>query len=182
MNDKKGFTLIELLIVIGILGILAAAVVIVLNPGELLAQARDGARLSDLDSVKSAIALYLSDVSSPTLTAGPFSTASSTCGFGTCTVDTDRTTDGNGWVAVNLNSISGGSPIAALPVDPTNNSTYQYAYKGDNTNKTFELNARLESQKHRGKMTTDGGDDNTCSTWIEESCYYEVGTDPALNL
>ncbi|MDP2704751.1 MAG: prepilin-type N-terminal cleavage/methylation domain-containing protein, partial [bacterium] len=73
MNHKKGFTLIELLIVIGILGILAAAVVVVLNPGELLAQARDGTRLADLDSVRSAYSLYLADVSAPVITAaGPF--------------------------------------------------------------------------------------------------------------
>ncbi len=52
---KKGFTLIELLIVIGIIGILAAAVIVVLNPAELLAQARDGTRLSDIDSANSAI-------------------------------------------------------------------------------------------------------------------------------
>lgn len=182
MSHKKGFTLIELLIVIAILGILAAAVIVVLNPGQLLAQARDSQRLSDLDSVKSAIALYLTDVASPTLGAGPLSTASSTCGFGTCTVDTDYVVDGTGWVAVNLGSITGGSPIPTLPRDPTNSGTYQYAYKGDDTNKVFELNGRLESQKHRSKMTTDGGDDNICSTWVEETCYYEVGTDSGLNL
>ena len=182
-QNKRGFTLIELLIVIGILGILAAAVVIVLNPGELLAQARDSQRISDMDSARSAVSLYLSDVTSPSLTAGPFSTASSTCGFGTCTVPASPyVIDGTGWVGVNLSQISGGSPLPSLPRDPTNNSNYQYAYKGDNTNKTFELNARLESQKHRAKMTTDGGDDSTCSTWIEDSCYYEAGSDPGLNL
>ncbi|MGC9603563.1 MAG: type II secretion system protein, partial [Minisyncoccia bacterium] len=41
-----GFTLIELLVVIGILGTLATAVVLVLNPAQLLAQARDSTRLS----------------------------------------------------------------------------------------------------------------------------------------
>ena len=98
MSHKKGFTLIELLIVIAILGILAAAVIVVLNPGQLLAQARDAQRLSDLDSVKSAIALYLTDVSSPTLTAGPFSTNNATCGLGVCTVRAIYATDGTGWV------------------------------------------------------------------------------------
>src|SRR3989344_3959671 len=97
-QDRKGFTLIELLIVIAILGILAAAVVVVLNPGELLAQARDSSRLSDMGNVQTAINLYLSDVTSPTLTAGPFSSASSTCGLGagTCTVRAIYAVDGTG--------------------------------------------------------------------------------------
>ncbi|MFA6494844.1 MAG: type II secretion system protein, partial [Candidatus Paceibacterota bacterium] len=42
--DLKSFTLIELLIVIGILAILVAAIVITLNPAQLLAQARDSKR------------------------------------------------------------------------------------------------------------------------------------------
>ena len=54
---KKGFTLVELLIVIAVLAILIAAVVIVLNPGEILAQARDSQRLNDLNTLKSALGL-----------------------------------------------------------------------------------------------------------------------------
>jgi prepilin-type N-terminal cleavage/methylation domain-containing protein len=45
MNQVKGFTLIELLIVIAILAILATAVVLVLNPAQILAQARDAQRI-----------------------------------------------------------------------------------------------------------------------------------------
>lgn len=41
LANRKGFTLIELLIVIGILAVLATAVIMVLNPAELLKQARD---------------------------------------------------------------------------------------------------------------------------------------------
>ncbi|MFA6495473.1 MAG: prepilin-type N-terminal cleavage/methylation domain-containing protein, partial [Candidatus Paceibacterota bacterium] len=39
-RQASSFTLIELLIVIGILAILVAAIVITLNPAQLLAQAR----------------------------------------------------------------------------------------------------------------------------------------------
>ncbi|MBI2099714.1 prepilin-type N-terminal cleavage/methylation domain-containing protein, partial [Candidatus Uhrbacteria bacterium] len=131
-QSKRGFTLIELLIVIGILAVLAAAVVIVLNPAELLAQARDGTRISDLNNIQGAVSLYLSDVTSPTLGTTARSTASSSCGFGTCTVTASYGVDGTGWVEVNLTAISTGSTLSNLPRDPTNNANYQYAYKGDN--------------------------------------------------
>ena len=56
-NRKKGFTLIELLIVVAILGVLAAAVTVILNPVELLAQSRDATRLSDMGTISKAISL-----------------------------------------------------------------------------------------------------------------------------
>jgi prepilin-type N-terminal cleavage/methylation domain-containing protein len=181
-QNKKGFTLIELLIVIGILAILATTVVLVLNPAQLVAQARDTQRVSDLNTLKSAIAIYLSTADSPSLTAGPYSTNNATCGFTTCSITSSTVVTGTGWVAINLTGATGGSPLASLPLDPTNDATYQYAYKGDNTAKTFELNARLESAKYYGQMATDGGDKNTCTTYTETTCYYEVGTDSGLNL
>src|SRR3989344_6138343 len=74
-TSKKGFTLIELLIVIGILAILATAVILILNPAQLFAQARDSKRISDLATVRGAVVLYLSTVSSPDLDS-----AGGTCG------------------------------------------------------------------------------------------------------
>jgi prepilin-type N-terminal cleavage/methylation domain-containing protein len=186
MNQgKRGFTLVELLVVIAILAILAAVVVVVLNPAELLAQARDSQRISDLGQVSSAIALFLSDVSdiSGNMDNGPFSTVSSTCGFSvSCTVRNVYTVDKLGWAAVDFTKISGGSPLSVLPRDPTNNATYQYAYMGNKASATFELDARLESAKFRDKMVNDGGNKNTCSTYTESTCYYEVGNDPGLDL
>ena len=51
----KGFTLIELLVVIGIIGILAAVVLVAVNPGRQFASARDTQRRADLYSVTNAI-------------------------------------------------------------------------------------------------------------------------------
>ncbi len=60
MKQTKGFTLIELLVVIGIIAVLSVVVILTLNPAELLRQARDSTRLSDLSTVQTAIALYSS--------------------------------------------------------------------------------------------------------------------------
>lgn len=58
-NSKKGFTLIELIITISILAVLVAIVVVALNPSEQLKRSRDTKRVSDLDTLKTALNLYL---------------------------------------------------------------------------------------------------------------------------
>ncbi|MFA6495411.1 MAG: type II secretion system protein, partial [Candidatus Paceibacterota bacterium] len=55
VSSPKSFTLIELLIVIGILAVLVAAIVITLNPAQLLAQARDSKRQQDLSALNQAL-------------------------------------------------------------------------------------------------------------------------------
>ena len=58
---RKGFTLIELLVVIGIIGILAAIVLVAVNPGRQFAQARDTQRRSDLLQLTNAIYEYAAE-------------------------------------------------------------------------------------------------------------------------
>src|SRR3989338_5926110 len=57
-NVRKGFTLIELLVVIGIIGILAAVVLVAVNPGRQFASARDAQRRADLYSISNAVYQY----------------------------------------------------------------------------------------------------------------------------
>lgn len=54
----KGFTLIELLIVIAILGILAAAVLVAVNPAKRQRQARDTQTKSDIAQIATAFQAY----------------------------------------------------------------------------------------------------------------------------
>ncbi len=54
----KGFTLIELLVVIAILGILAAAVLVAINPGKRTRQAQDSKRKNDIGALATEIQGY----------------------------------------------------------------------------------------------------------------------------
>lgn len=165
---KKGFTLIELLVVIAILAVLSTAVVLVLNPAELIKQSRDTTRISDLGSIQSAIALYLADVTSPSFTVTTTCQAAATSPFlvgGTAAVNASTSVTGGGWVSINLSSISSGSPLARLPLDPVNSTTYTYCYAGTST-LVYEINAKMESTKYASTSVTDGGNNTG---------WYEVG-------
>jgi len=61
---EKGFTLLELLVVVAILSILAAVAIIVINPVETLREARDSQRISDLSTIKTAIAIFITSATS----------------------------------------------------------------------------------------------------------------------
>ncbi len=162
-----GFTLIELLVVIAILGVLAVAVVLVLNPAALLQQARDSTRLSDLASLNTALSIFQADQYDQNL--GTASTTyisvpdtSPTCadlglpslpsGWSYHCVPATSSTlvNGQGWIPVNFNLISSGSPLSRLPVDPINTTStglyYTYTPGG-----SYELTALPESQKYRSQ-------------------------------
>ncbi|MDP3729331.1 MAG: type II secretion system protein [bacterium] len=192
-TGHKGFTLLELVIVIGILAILGAISVLVLNPAELFAQARDTTRLEDLNTVKNALALYLATENTTDLSFGgttcnneltPTCWSSATgvalnCGgrhVGASDADNGRAVDGLGWVPVNLAGMSAGSPLAVLPADPINNATNFYSYACNNATKTFELNAALQSTRYTTTDDRDGQDGGN------QAGVYEIGTAPGLSL
>ena len=182
----KGFTLVELLIVIAILAVLAVTVVVVLNPAELLRQARDSTRISDLAAINSAVSLWLTDVSTSTWPASGATCTSGTTqpATGACTTNAVTAVDGTGWVRnIDLSAISIGSPLARLPLDPVNNSASTacpaavpgcfYVFKTAGTFGKYKLFANMESTKYTpvGTNAKDGG---TVNDW------YEVGTDMSL--
>lgn len=66
-NKKSGFTLLELLIVVAIMAILSVVMIIILDPAETLKKSRDSQRMSDLNTLKTALGIYLTATSSPQL-------------------------------------------------------------------------------------------------------------------
>lgn len=195
-NSKIGFTLIELLIVIAILAILATIVLLVINPVEMFAQARDSQRIYDISTLSNATALYLTTVSSSSLEGQGANTFECGTNFGASVdgavehfsgspslyVAFARKIDGtDGWVPVKYSSIPGGAPISSLPLDPVNSfgtDAYNYTYSCDNQHKWFEFNANMESERYRNG----GGDDVESKDGGDNIDYYEVGNDPGLDL
>jgi prepilin-type N-terminal cleavage/methylation domain-containing protein len=55
MHNRHDFTLIELLVVIAIIAILSVIVILTLNPAQLLMQARDSNRISDMSTLNDAL-------------------------------------------------------------------------------------------------------------------------------
>lgn len=172
MEIRKGFTLIELLVVIAILAILATITVVVLNPAELLRQARDSTRISELASLRSALSLYLASQNTG-LTAATLRCTAGACAGGVSSTAVEPDNSPTNWLNQDLTLIPGGSPLAALPLDPTNNATYFYGFSASSTNNVFEFNANMESTRYNSGAdsveanSADGGDQTTC---------YEVGT------
>jgi prepilin-type N-terminal cleavage/methylation domain-containing protein len=171
MIKNRGFTLIELLVVIAIVAVLSVVVILTLNPAELLKQARDSNRISDVNTLKNAISQYLAD--GQTILAPNYSlcwmtvTATANCGgtfSAAYTATTTASTDvgGAGWVPVNFNLMTTRSPLNVLPLDPINNASYFYAYGASSSNNGFKAIANMESTKYAqgggGDVeSTDGG-------------------------
>lgn len=180
-DSRRAFTLYELLLVFGIGAALAVAIIIVLNPVELVNQAKDGQRIANLDHLHSAVKLYIYDAPNRSLGSSsvvyaslPDPSATTTAGSDCASLNllplpagwtyhcaassTYRRTNGTGWVPINFDATPSGSSLDTLPVDPVNNSSTRYYYTYQTSGTSFEFNAKLKSAKYGGQMTLDGGD------------------------
>lgn len=212
MVNKKGFTLIELIIVIAVIAILATTVILVLNPVNILAEARDSQRIADLGQMSSALGLYLATVNSPDLEFGQTGTSTrcyvnlasglaiTGCMVGTETArhatkttvfDVDRAINGTGWVPVDLSATSGGSPLSVLPVDPRNAATGCGATATNDTGCYYSYAAsgdvgsvtyEIDANMESVRYASGGSDNVESTDGGNRAELYEVGNDPGLDL
>ncbi len=103
---RRGFTLIELLLVIGIIAILAAIVIVAINPTKQLGDARNAQRRSDVNTILNAVYQYSIDHNG-TLPAGIPDTVGTIC-------KTAAASDCTVVLSTDLTS----AYIVAIPADP----------------------------------------------------------------
>lgn len=118
---NKGFTLIEILVVIGIIAVLAAIVIIAINPARQFAQARNTQRESNVNTILNAIGQNLVDNK-----GAPLSTT--TCaGIGTVPGSAAEQI-GTGSGNVNLACLAPTYIPTAIPFDPTDGTAVDTKY------------------------------------------------------
>ena len=113
-EKQKGFTLLEILLVIVAIGILAAIVLIAINPTKQIEAARTAQRRSDLNNIAKAIQQFIID------NAGSYPGALQNIPVG-ATIGLCSATCSNG---INLSSALSPIYIASIPVPPDANGQY----------------------------------------------------------
>ncbi|OGM91879.1 hypothetical protein A2755_00750 [Candidatus Wolfebacteria bacterium RIFCSPHIGHO2_01_FULL_48_22] len=179
--SNYSFTLLEVVIVVGIVIVLAGAAVLVLNPVEYIRQGRDTARQADLDSLQTLVAEVkyegkrITTLGSPNMVYVSLADSTSTCanlslpslaaGWSySCVTEANlRNIDGTGWLPVN---VSEKKAFGTLPIDPTNDEDYYYAY-ALGTGGNYALTALFESEKKLKDVAA--GDEGA------DDARYEVG-------
>jgi len=186
MNKKlSGFTLIELIIAVSITFIVLTVVVLDLNPEEFISQSKDAQRISDLKRIDTALSLaqnspheflednslsnivYISlsdknnNINDDCKTSGEYPDLPPLAGGWQyrCVSVVSRLhyTDGNGWIPINFDSISG-NPLRSLPIDPVNDEANYYTFsKLAPSINSSALAAPMQSEKYLTEAENDGG-------------------------
>ncbi len=190
----KGFTLIEIMTVMMIILFIWGSVSLLIRPQISSEIIRDQQRIADLKALELAVLMYLQqssniDLDGPSYTNSgkdeiaprmfisiPYedidlrNATTNDAGVIWTITQTSKTiinrNDGVGWLPINFRSLIY-PPIYTLPVDPSNNFSQKlfYTYVFNRANKTFEIDARLESKRYgkngpEDQVSTDAGDND----------------------
>lgn len=135
---RAGFTLIEILIVIGIIAILAAVVIVALNPARQFAQARNSQRQSNVTTILNALGQNMVD------NKGTF-----VCG--TTVVPATTTTIGTSASFVDLTCLTPTYIPSSIPSDPTGGTAADTKYTiAVDTNGRYTVCAPLANESALG--------------------------------
>lgn len=116
-KNAKGFTLLEVLLVVALLGILAAIVIVAINPARQIGLTNNAQRRADVNTILNAVYQYATD-NSGSLPASITTSATAVCKTGgTCT----------GLIDLSVLTASE-RYLTALPADPTGSTTNSTGY------------------------------------------------------
>lgn len=162
LGKSNGFTLVELLVVVGIIGILVAAALLVLNPIAQFQKANDAKRKGDLAQIQRALEIYYHDL-------GKYPQSSS-----------------NYKIIYNGNTASWGSNLfapymTALPKESTPGRTYVYFSTPSNNPQSYYLYASLERNNdpqlcNKGNACSSLSNNNISSTTCGLTCNFGVSS------
>lgn len=139
---SKGFTLIELLIVIAVLGVLAAVVLVAIDPVEQLARGRDAGRKSSVVQLGRALQAYYTNNSAYPAIVG---------------WNTTLLASGD----VKVFPTQSTPPTPATACDATGNMLNNFCYKLDSAAPNIVVYTRVESKSEKNKGTCAGVGANT---------------------
>jgi prepilin-type N-terminal cleavage/methylation domain-containing protein len=172
---QSAFTIVELLVVIGIISILAVALLVTLNPADAQRRARDTQRVKDMNTLQAIIENFIGD----NRTFGNCNDAVCESNSGSFTTSAPQPCATN-WIGENLCDYA-----RTVAVDPLNNQsgrtcyswngsayvshndcTFRYRFEYSSGN--YELQSLLESKQNTMKAYTDGGNSsNGEDMWLQ---------------
>ena len=117
MSRQTAFTLIELLIVIAIIGILAAAIFVAIDPARRLHEARNARRSSDIATLLEAVKKYQADADGTHYSVVAGLTAGTNYVIGTCSSGASCTAVANDPACADLSNI-GAAYLETVAMDP----------------------------------------------------------------
>lgn len=190
---KVGFTTVELLVTVTIMAVLAILVIVAINPVDLLKQGRDSNRVAALNSINGALRFLTENepgtfIGTSSVVYVSIPDTSSTCanlGLPTlpsgwtynCVLTASSTrVDGTGWIPVDFQAISAGSPISQLPIDSKNSTStrnyFTYVASGNSWAMAFSPEAEKNKLGGTNNLTIkDGG---------QKASLFELGKDLSL--
>jgi prepilin-type N-terminal cleavage/methylation domain-containing protein len=137
-KKNQGFTLIEILVVIGIIAVLAAIVIIAINPARQFAQARNSQRTSNVNAILNAAGQNIADNKGVLTGCGPVDAT-------TRTIESD-----SGASSSDSRSCLVPTYMPSLPFDPTTGTACS---PSESTCTTYNTGYTISKDATTGRIT-----------------------------